>query len=45
MQVKNVFISFLIGFIFWILLNNTLDPMILALGAALSVILSLIFCS
>lgn len=45
MQAKNVFISFLIGFIFWILLNNTLDPLILALGAGLSLILSLIFCS
>src|SRR6056297_1946432 len=45
MQAKNIIVAFLIGLIFWILLNNTLDPLILALGAGLSMILSLIFCS
>jgi len=45
MKLKNIFVSFLIGFIFWILLNNTLDPLILGIGAALSVLLSLLFCS
>ena len=45
MKLKNIFVSSLIGFIFWILLNNTLDPLILAIGAALSVLLSLLFCS
>ena len=45
MKTKNIVVSFLIGFIFWILVNNTLDPMILALGAGLSMILSLTFCS
>lgn len=45
MKLKNIFVSFLIGFIFWILLNNTLDPLILGIGAALSVLLSVLFCS
>jgi len=45
MKVKNVFISFLIAFIFWILLNNSFDPLILGIGAILSFILALIFCS
>ena len=45
MKLKNIFVSFLIGFIFWILLNNTLDPLILGIGAVLSVLLSLLFCS
>jgi len=45
MKLKNVIVSFLIAFIFWILLNNTFDPVILALGAGLSLMLSLIFCA
>ena len=45
MKLKNVIVSFLIAFIFWILLNNTFDPLILALGAGLSLMLSLIFCA
>ena len=45
MQAKNVFVSFLIGLIFWTLLNNTFDPFILAIGAGLSLLLSLIFCA
>jgi len=45
MKLKNIFVSFTIAFIFWILLNNTLDPMILGIGALLSLGISLIFCS
>jgi multicomponent Na+:H+ antiporter subunit E len=45
MKIKNILVSFLIGLVFWILLNNTFDPLILVIGAALSLLLSLIFCS
>ena len=45
MKLKNILVSFTIAFIFWILLNNTLDPMILGTGALLSLGISLIFCS
>jgi multicomponent Na+:H+ antiporter subunit E len=45
MQVKNVLISSIIGFIFWVLLNNSLEPLILLLGAGLSIFLSLVFCA
>ncbi len=45
MKLKNIFVSFIIAFIFWILLNNTLDPMILGIGALLSLGLSLVFCA
>jgi len=45
MKLKNVIVSFLITFLFWILLNNTFDPLILALGAGLSLLLSLLFCA
>ena len=45
MKLKNIFVSFIIAFIFWILLNNTLDPMILGIGALLSLGVSLIFCA
>ena len=45
MKVKNIVVSFFIGFVFWILLNNTFDPLILAIGAGLSLVLSLIFCA
>ncbi len=45
MKLKNIFVSFIIAFIFWILLNNTLDPMILGIGALLSLGISLIFCA
>ena len=45
MKLKNILVSFTIAFIFWILLNNTLVPMILGTGALLSLGISLIFCS
>jgi multicomponent Na+:H+ antiporter subunit E len=45
MKLKNILVSFTIAFIFWILLNNTLDPMILGTGVLLSLGISLIFCS
>ena len=45
MKFKNILVSFLIGLIFWVLLNNSFDPLILGIGAALSLMLSLIFCS
>jgi len=45
MNGKNIFVSFLILFVFWILLNNTFDPLILGLGAVLALLISLLFCS
>lgn len=45
MQIKNILVATLIGFIFWVLLNNTLDPFILAIGAGLALILALLFCA
>jgi multicomponent Na+:H+ antiporter subunit E len=45
MKIKNVLVSFSIAFIFWILLNNSFEPIRLIIGAGLSLILALIFCS
>lgn len=45
MQLKNILVSFLIAFIFWILLNNSFEPLNLTIGAVLSLLLSLLFCS
>ncbi len=45
MKFKNVFVSFIIAFIFWILLNNSFEPLRLLIGAALSLLLALLFCS
>jgi multicomponent Na+:H+ antiporter subunit E len=45
MVAKNIFVSFMIGMIFWVLLNNTLDPLVLGLGAGLSLLLSLLLCA
>jgi len=45
MKIKNILVSFAIAFVFWILLNNSFDPLLLAIGAGLSLLLSLIFCA
>src|SRR6056297_573896 len=45
MKIKNILVSFAIAFVFWILLNNSFDPLLLGIGAGLSLILTLIFCS
>jgi len=45
MKIKNIFVSFLIAFIFWILLNNSFEPIKLGIGAILSLSLAIIFCS
>ena len=45
MKIKNIFVSFLIAFIFWILLNNSFEPIRLIIGAILSLVLAIIFCS
>ena len=44
MNGKNVFVSFLILFIFWRLINNSLDVLNLGIGAALALVISLLFC-
>jgi len=45
MKIKNIFVSFLIAFIFWILLNNSFEPIRLGIGAILSLGLAIIFCA
>ncbi|MFP4042778.1 MAG: Na+/H+ antiporter subunit E [Bacteroidales bacterium] len=44
MQQKNILISFIIAFLFWILLNNSFEPIILGVGAVVSFLISVIFC-
>lgn len=44
MNGKNIFIAFVILFIFWVLLNNTFNPLVLGLGAVLALLLSVLFC-
>ncbi len=45
MKLKNILVSFFIAFIFWILLNNSFEPIRLGIGAILSFTLAIIFCS
>ncbi|MBN2668572.1 MAG: Na+/H+ antiporter subunit E [Bacteroidales bacterium] len=42
---KNLFVSFVVLMIAWLLLNWTLDPINLLIGSGLSIALSFIFCS
>ena len=44
MNGKNIFVSFLILFIFWILINNSFDALNLGIGAGLALARSLLFC-
>lgn len=44
MKIKNYFVAFVILFIVWTLINNTLDITILLIGFGLSLILSFFFC-
>jgi len=44
MNAKNIIISSVILFIFWVLLNNSFDFSIMVTGAGLSIFLSLLFC-
>jgi len=44
MNIKNIIVTTVILFIFWILLDNTFELLNLLLGAGLALFLSLIFC-
>lgn len=44
MNIKNILVTTVILFIFWILLNNNFETLNLAIGAGLAFSLSLIFC-
>ena len=44
MNIKNVIVASAILFIFWVLLNNSFEWHNLAIGAGLSVFISLVFC-
>jgi len=45
MKAKNLVVAFIVLMIAWLLLNWTLDPVNLIIGASLSLFLSLVFCS
>jgi len=42
---KNLLVSFVVLMIAWVLLNWTIDPVNLVIGASLSLFLSVVFCS
>jgi len=44
-SLKNGVVMFLIVFLVWVLLNNTLDPTILLVGAAVALFVSVLLCS
>ncbi len=45
MKAKNLIVSFSVLMIAWLLLNWTLDPLIVAIGIGLSLLISVLFCS
>ncbi len=45
MKAKNLFVSFVILMIAWLLLVWSLDPVLLSIGIVLSIVLAVIFCS
>jgi len=45
MKAKNLVVAFIVLMIAWLLLNWTLDPINLIIGASLSLFLSIVFCS
>ena len=42
---KNLFVSFLVLMIAWVMLNWTIDPVNILIGVAISLFLSIVFCS
>jgi multisubunit Na+/H+ antiporter MnhE subunit len=44
MNYKNVFLTFVLSFLTWLLLNGSLDSDILISGLVLSLLISLLFC-
>ncbi len=45
MKIKSFLIITIVLFSIWILLNNSLDPILLLIGAGVSIIIALLFCS
>ncbi len=45
MKVKNVFIAFIILLLFWLLLNDSMAPEIIASGIVASLVIALLVCS
>ena len=45
MKTKNLIVSFLVLMIAWLLLNWTIDPVNIVIGVAISLFLSVVFCS
>ena len=45
MKAKNLFVSFIILMIAWLLLNWTVDPINIGIGVSLSLLISVVFCS
>jgi multicomponent Na+:H+ antiporter subunit E len=45
MKAKNLFVSFIVMMIAWLLLNWTINPVNIVIGAVLSLLMSIIFCS
>ena len=42
---KNLFVSFLVLMLAWVMLNWTLDPVNIIIGASISLFISVVFCS
>lgn len=45
MKIKSFLIITIVLMIVWILLNNSLDPILLLIGAGVSILIALVFCS
>jgi len=45
MKIKSFFIITIVLFSIWILLNNSLDPVLLIIGAGVSILIALLFCT
>ena len=45
MRLKNTIVLFVVLFLLWILFNNTPDLLVIGIGAALSVLFAIFFCS
>ena len=44
MKIRNIILSFIVLFLIWVLYNNTFDPLVIGLGAILSLFVSIVFC-
>ncbi len=44
MKIRNIILSFIVLLLIWVLYNNTFDPLVIGLGAVLSLFVSIVFC-